>query len=438
MLQPVDGLWRRGQRETVPVVAPMPVCASGKMGAVKPLAALSRGLRRRQRATDLSRADIVDAELASMHRSPADGVPVWSIDYRGRGGFIATGPPSDGATPCRFWGTAPTARAAAHVLSCYFHDQPPQVVFDPPLPATPPPLFEAWRGADLSLEGPSIPELLARRGPVYDQHVAACRTARDLLRRHGDIQSFLAQRAVDLNATDPQLPSARALDSVGTLVNGDQGGVARTVQWVPTRLVVATHHPTWGQFGGFRNHSPYNIASGLLRSNDLDAFTTKLFTDAITLERIPAWAGPIYCISDGGNHRIHTARMLQLPWLAASVQVAAIAPAWTTATIVFREPHSVESQHRPLTTRVAERTQLIAGLIRRRVIDGELVDAEGQRYPVLRCRYLPATWLLRTPTDATQVNAIYENRYPGALAQLGIPTEIGTDPTAWARWLTTP
>ncbi|MFI5615373.1 hypothetical protein [Amycolatopsis sp. NPDC051903] len=29
-----------------------------------------------------------------------------------------------------------------------------------------------------------------------------------------------------------------------------------------------------------------------------------------------------------GNHRIHTARMLNLPWLAAAVEVEATAPAW--------------------------------------------------------------------------------------------------------------
>jgi hypothetical protein len=50
---------------------------------------------------------------------------VWSINYGRPGGFVATNQPGDGARPWAFWGAAPTARSAAHVLIWHFLDQPP-------------------------------------------------------------------------------------------------------------------------------------------------------------------------------------------------------------------------------------------------------------------------------------------------------------------------
>jgi len=80
-----------------------------------------------------------------------------------------------------------------------------------------------------------------------------------------------------------------------------------------------------------------------------------------------------------------------------------------------------------------DRTELVTGLLFRGIIDG---GRTGDRGETLRGRRLPALWLPQWAEYATAVNAIHEHRYPGALAQLGVPLEAGTNPAAWRRWLT--
>ena len=385
---------------------------------------------------DVRRAEVVDAELAAMQPAPPPDAPVWSIDYRQHGGFIATGQPGDGTQPWKFWGIAPTARSAAHVLNWYFLNEPPTITFDPPQPVTPWPLATIGPNSDLSPEGPSIEDLLDRRDDVYEQHLAACRSARVLLNERGDVRQHLADRAAELNSTDPQLPNADSLGSIDCPQNTDHGGSAQTVQWVPTSLVVATGCPTWGEFGGHRDNAPHQIVAGLLTS-DLDQFTYRLFTDRIGLLRSPGWAGPLYRIGWNGTHRVHTMRMLNLPWLAAAVDTESIATSWDMLGLVAadrdHDRDQDEARRRSLDERLEERAMLVEGLLRRGLIDGELRTADQQL--VLHCRWLPAAWLLRAPNYATRINAIYESRYPGALAQLGIPHAVGTDPVAWTVWL---
>ena len=332
----------------------------------------------------------------------------------------------------KFWGAAPTARSAAHVLSWYFLDQPPPTVFDPPQPTKPCPLAKLGPDSDVSPEGPSIRDLLDRRGPIYDQHLAACRTARATVGSCGDVRQHLADRAAELNATDPQLPDADTLGSIRCPRNTDHDGYAETVQWVPTSLVVAAGCPTWGEFGGHRDDSPSRIVAGLL-SSDLDEFTSKLFADPISLQRTPGWAGPLYRLGSNGTHRIHTLRMLNLPWLAAVVGVESIATSWNMSGLIAADPDRDADLRRNFDERLHERTALVMGLLRRGLIDGELLDDGPQ--PTLHCRRLPAAWLLRAPIYATRINTVYESRYPGALAQLDIPLAVGTDPGAWSRWL---
>jgi hypothetical protein len=308
------------------------------------------------------------------------------------------------------------------------------MVFDPRQPERPWPLAKIGPDSDVSPEGPSVRDLLDQRGRIYDQHFAACRSARAVLKSRSDVRSYLAERAAELNSTDPQLEDHDALDSIGSPQNYDHGGFACTVQWIPTSLVVATDNRTWGDFGGHRDEAPYEIVAGLL-SSGLDDFTYELFTDQIRLLRAPGWAGPLYRVGGNGNHRIHAARMLNLPWLAAAVEVESIATSWDMLGLIADDPDRDEDRRRPLDERLCERAVLVAGLIRRGLIDGELTGAGPQ--PVLHCRRLPAAWLLRAPRYATRINAVYESRYPGALAQLGIPIGIGTDPVSWTRWLAT-
>lgn len=175
------------------------------------------------------------------------------------------------------------------------------------------------------------------------------------------------------------------------------------------------------------------VAAGLVTrvhdSDDLDTFTHNLFWIPIALVRTPAWAGPIYRVSEG-NHCIHTARILNLPWLAASVSYQAILPPWKMTDLIDNHPTKAELSQ-PGEQRLSNRAAHVAGLIRRGIFDGTL-SHDGPE-SILHCRYLPASWLLREAREATAMNAAYESRYPGALASLGIPATIGTDILAWTQ-----
>lgn len=409
------------------------MCEAGNLDGLVPHA--GDNLDQLRTASGLRRAEIVDAELAPMRLDPSTDAPVWTVDFDQHGGFVAvTTPRNDNAAPWKFWGMAATQASAAHTLQWCFLDAPPTVVFDPPV--RPQPCERTGPVSDRSQEGPSVPELLARRGSIYQQHLTAVRVAREALRsRADDIEAYLAERAAELNASDPQLlGNHKVLDTIGSAENNDHSGVANTVMWVPTELVVGTDHRVWGDFGGFRDEVPFEIATGLLSTDDLDAFTDKLFFDPIALKRSPGWAGPVYRVGGNGNHRLHAARILGFPWIAAKVEVDATAPSWSMLGLISDDPGDDKELRRPLQRRIHERAALVAGLLRRGVIDGELTDAND---PTLRCQRLPAAWLLRGAQHATAVNAVYESRYPGALTQLGIPIAAGTDPAAWSHWLTT-
>ncbi|WP_410675496.1 hypothetical protein [Amycolatopsis sp. cmx-4-68] len=380
----------------------------------------------------LHRAALVDADLESVRRTPSPEAPGWTVDIDEHGGFVAT-ITSEAAdvAPWKFWGSAATAASAAHTLAWFFHDRPPKIVFDPP--ASLMPLASNVVDADRSPEGPSVAELLARRGTAYVDHVRAVQEARDALRRRAeDVEGFLAERAAGLNAADPQrLRHQKVLTALPSGDNRDHLGFANTVMWVATRLVVGTRNPVWGDFEGHRDETPLDIAAGLLGADDMDAFTLKLFTPKIDLMMAPGWAGPLFRVGSNGNHRVHTARMLELPWLAAAVRVEAFPPSWRIIDLLAMDPDG-GTKIRSFEHRMRERTELVTGLLRRGVIDGDLT---GERGETLRCRRLPAAWLLHRAEYATAVNAVYEDRYPGALAQLGIPPEAGTNPSAWQRWL---
>lgn len=391
-----------------------------------------------RRKVDVARAKTVDAELAPLQPRPDPEAPTWVVDFNARGGFVATAerPGADpDVGPWKLWGTAPTAGAAAHAVSWYFLDRPPAITFSPQ-PRQGPYVQIDWESSRAD-EGLRVRDLLERRGAIYQEHLAACRAAREDLRGHeSEIKQFLAGRADHLNAIDPQhIRDSRVLRPIDSPCNRDHRGArVDTVQWVPTHLVVRTRHPTWGTFSGHRNWMPRQIVSGLL-GKDPEAFTDVFFSEPISLLRTPGWAGPIYQVGANGNHRVHTARMLNLPWLAAFVSVEATPPAWDMLGLLSADPDDETEWARSLDRRLRERAALIEGLIRRGVIDGELTTDDAGRCTV-HCHRLPASWLLRAPEHATQVNAVYESRYPGALAQLGIPDEVGTDPAAWIAWLT--
>ncbi|MBA8932173.1 hypothetical protein BC739_009432 [Kutzneria viridogrisea] len=382
---------------------------------------------------DVHRAQRVDAELPAPGPHPATDTQAWTIDYRDHGGFIAhTTSTPGGTTPTQFWGYAPTARSAAATLASYF-DQPPTIDFTPPLPDHPQPWWRCTWDSDVSADSPGTRDLLAARGAIYAQHLQACAEARDRLASL-DVVEHLRERAAVLNAEDPQWEVDEAAFEVGDAANSDHGGNVEGVCWVPTRLVVTTHARPWGEFGTHRPRMPAQIAQALAHTGDLEEFTDTLFGgDQMHLERIAAWAGPVYRVSVNGNHRVHTARMLRLPWLATTVTHYAIPPAWTMYSILVGDHDGAWD----LEQHTQGRHALISGLIRHRILDADLDGPAHELDTVLRCRRLPAPWLLRSAPQATAINAAYERVYPGALAQLGIPEGVGTDPVAWTQWLTT-
>ncbi len=306
---------------------------------------------------------------------------------------------------------------------------PPVVILSPEPQG--PPHWAAYSTArsDLSLQGQSVRDLLEHRGEAYLEH----------LLRGRDLDTHLAERAALLNADEPQLLRSWALFATQTSANRDHAGSLDTTQWVPTRLVAATRLTTWGEFNGHRQSMLKHIAQGLLDAQDLQAFTATLFTDPINLMHTPAWAGPLYRVGLNGNHRVHLARLLDLPWLATTVSHTKTPPAWKSSSMASVESDVVTNHWSEQRARI--RHALIEGLIRRGIVEGEFVDdGHSDDNPsllrrTLRCTRLPAPWLVRAPELAVAANAFYEKLYPGALAMLGIPTQVGIDASAWQAWL---
>ncbi|WP_054047187.1 hypothetical protein [Alloactinosynnema sp. L-07] len=378
------------------------------------------------------RGAAVDAELPPAP-TPAPDAPTWTIRYHPHGGYAATLTAGRSDTgPHRGWGYAPTPRSAAATVAGFTPHHSPTIVLSPQ-PPVPVHLVDPSTDSDLSTHGQYVRDLLEERGTIYDQHLHACEDAARLLRARG-VDEYLAERVALLNATEPQLEHAQIVCEDQDPANHDHKGSFNTTLWVPTRLVAATDHPTWGDFSGHRQDMLRQITQGLADATDLHAFTARLFTDEINLLHTPAWAGPIYRVGLNGNHRVHTARLLNLPWLAVTVIHAKPPPAWQSWSMASVESRWAQTHWNEKWSH--RRHALIEGLIRRGIIDAEFDDNPNLFSRTVHCTRLPAPWLVRAPELAASANAFYENLYPGALATLGIPQHIGTDASAWTRWLT--
>jgi hypothetical protein len=68
---------------------------------------------------------------------------------------------------------------------------------------------------------------------------------------------------------------------------------------------------------------------------------------------------------------------------------------------------------------------LLEGLIPRGIIDAEFDDNPDLFGRTIHCAQLPAPWLVRDPELAAAANALYEHRYPGALATRGLVRRQG-------------
>lgn len=385
------------------------------------------------------RAALVDAGLRARVRPPEDDEVAWTVAYhQPHGGFIATvdRPAGDHTQPEEIRGAASTPLAAADLVAQWHTGTAAvTVAFDPPVPEQPA-LATLGAESDLTAGFGGADRVLNARGPRYQETREACAQARERL-RGVRIDDYLERRAQLLNTTDPQILGARNLDVAVDGYGGDHSAWFYSACWVRTELVVDTRMP-WGRFGGHRPEVPGTIATALAGDVDLDRFLTEFFGGCpVDLRQISAWAGPLYQLGADGTHRTHTARMLDLPWLCATVGASPVPLEFRLVSLCAADSGNPLSWSSPENHH--QRVRLLAGLIRRGIVDGELVvdDPARPRYTTrLVCRYLPAPWLVRNPQLTTQVNAVYESRYPGALERIGIPVDVGTDTDQWIDWLT--
>ncbi|WP_030593818.1 hypothetical protein [Streptomyces anulatus] len=204
--------------------------------------------------------------------------------------------------------------------------------------------------------------------------------------------------------------------------------------WVSTPAVVSGIDPIWGVFdraeelrgAGWVSRA----ASELLATDpgDLPGFLRHhlLAGGSVDLTVINGPAGPLYTVSSGGAHRTHLFKILGLPFLFAHL-TARIAPSRIDVTSVIDTSKGVAEAKR-----VAEGWHL---LIERGLVHGT-VSYQGE-FATLHIDFAPAPWLLGNDAFVTAYNQAYERVYPGALAQLGVPTHALADEQTWRAWLHT-
>lgn len=387
----------------------------------------------------VQRARRVDTDLRIIaHAPPPRGAPEWAVNYRHDGHFrarrvtLAHGADhSDQLT--RAWGTAPTpeaaVRAVAHLVGQDDHRvvlSPPQRTMDRPLIAPDP---------DRIVHDDRTRELLEDDEPAYPAFLEACERVGKELAAEPDLPALLHQRAQALNRDRPQcLPHLLQIDPDEHHPNVDHAHThVEARSWVPTDRIVATFHTTWGELSEHKAQRPLDIARTLAGAEDAHAFARRLFSEPMRMTRINAWAGPVYLVGEGGDgqHRAHALRLLELPWAAAHITYQVPAPAVDLYGLVAEDEEHLRDTRAPI-ERARERRRLVCGLIDRGVIDAWW---DQDRHDWLWCRSIPAPWLLRDAQSAAAANAVYEATYPGALALLGIPVDVGCQPRAWSRWL---
>ncbi|MDO3331316.1 hypothetical protein [Mycobacteroides abscessus] len=140
-----------------------------------------------------------------------------------------------------------------------------------------------------------------------------------------ELCEFLSERAAHLNSTAPQTPPLRAFDAVDSTIRGFGGWM----EWIDPRLIVRTVDRKWNSFTR-RSESVPEIAEALVRSlesdDGLERWIVKMFceVDRVSVIRVEGPAGPIYELNRGGSHRVHAARLLNLPKILVEVATASL------------------------------------------------------------------------------------------------------------------
>lgn len=390
------------------------------------------------------RARRVQADLLTVAGdAPPASAPKWRVRYRQDGTFRAQRAqplPAEhrGDQLTRAWGHAPTADAAQRAVAQLVGAAEHRVTLKP-----------AQRGADAPLIEPdpdlfALPDrvwqILEEDEPGYQAFLGSCEQVRDDLARVEDVGAWLVARAAELNTSHPQCPP-HMMQIVPELHPNADHTLTRVeaITWVPAERIVATHLTTWGQRNDHKPWRPVDLAHDVVeaaKEGTAGALARKLFMfEPMQLTRINAWAGPVYTVGDGGEgqHRAHALRMLGLGWAAAHITYDVPAPCVDLYGLVADDDDQDREERAPV-ARVGERVALINGLRRRGVIDAWWDADHDEEW--LWCRSVPAPWLLRNAAQATAANRTYEATYPGALARLGVPEQVGCDAQAWTEWLT--
>lgn len=322
------------------------------------------------------RATQLDTALHHRTHPTASDAPRWHIDYRENGAFRAAAdhPSAETTTTAVLHGVASTPHAAVDVLR-HWHTGTgplPQVTVGPQYLTIAPALVEQTVAAfdEIDSAAEPIATALTEGGAAYDATEHACDTIRTQLRRTGT-QQLLTEQAAALNAASPQLPRDVLLPSAALPGSGSYASLHGTI-WVPSSLIISTLNHPWGEFGDHRPEMLTMIADGLASDVPLDQFLHTFFHQGpIDLHHIPGWAGPLYQIGSNGNHRVHAARILGIPWLLATVSTHGLPLDYDLTTLVDQDcaPH----QH-PNRRAYTNRHTLLTGLLRRGIIHGELTD----------------------------------------------------------------
>ncbi|MFI6803289.1 hypothetical protein [Streptosporangium canum] len=240
---------------------------------------------------------------------------------------------------------------------------------------------------------------------------------------------YLAEAAARLNADHPQPPELGPL--LGSQ-RGDRGlisfGHSITTAWIDPAAVVYAGPNAWGDFASHRPGTCAAMVEALLTGSPEQALQTwSLTSEPIVVTRIPGPAGPLYARGVNGSHRLHTARMLDLPAIWVEVQQRALAP-WITP-----QDAAADTDHDADTVVACWRGLLARGLATGR-LDHSAAFPQLSR---LHLDYAVAPWLLTAPKHATAWAQAYERTYPDALAQAGIPASAWASPHSWVNWLAT-
>jgi hypothetical protein len=286
---------------------------------------------------------------------------------------------------------------------------PPGYQFAPTLPVLPWPdaarLEEFIGGFDLEMA-------------AVEAHILECR------RRWSGIpvERLIAVRATELEHISPQQPIIHPPLSW----RQSQRQTATAFGWVNPKAIVMTADKHWGKFDRRPDNVPMIVRS-LLSSSDLRHTLIRGVllpgaTDLISVKRFPGpGGGALYEMASSGSHRIHAARILDLPWLFCAIDYPGL-------------PEEV------LVSGWEPSTEVVLGdiwsaLLARGLLAGDLDTGMPFGFGIRNVQRLTAGWMLNLPEHACRLNRRYDAIYPGALASIGIPPQAAADPVVWRRWL---